>query len=135
VPADQYEVRRLQARIGIRRDVILLPRKIQDHEIQYLHAASDVMVLPYAETLNSGAAMMSASFRKPFLTPKGLAAAALTPLGADLFDGGDPRALTQAMVGYIQGTRTPPQINDDAWQARQPALVSDAFFSALKVLS
>jgi beta-1,4-mannosyltransferase len=135
VPADQDEVRRLQARIGIRRDVILLPRTIQDHEIQYLHAASDVMVLPYAETLNSGAAMMSASFRKPFLTPKGIAATALTPLGADLFDGGDPHGLTQAMVGYIQGTRTPPQINDDAWHARQPALVSDAFFNALKVLS
>ena len=77
---------------GGRPDIRLIPRKILDHEIQYLHRAADVMVLPYAETLNSGAALMAASFRKPFIMPRGTASEGLGPLGAIHFDPADPHA-------------------------------------------
>lgn len=134
LPTEAGALNALHAKAASRRDVTLLPRKIQDHEVQYLHAASDVMVLPYAQTLNSGAAMMAATFKTPFLMPCSTATAALRPLGGDLYDGTDPAGLAQAMTGYADGNRTPPAIDAEAWEARQPAVVSDRFFAALKSL-
>jgi len=68
--ADTDVVRDLHHRWGDSAHVRLLTRKIADHEIQYIHRAADAMVLPYDETLNSGAALMAASFRKPFILPE-----------------------------------------------------------------
>ena len=134
LPVDSTALRTLQARIGTRRDVTLLPRKIQDHEIQYLHHAADVMVLPYAETLNSGAAMMAATFRRPFLMPRGPAAQALEALGGLTYDATAPHGLADGMAQFTRPDAPPAQIDDQAWATRQPAAISDRFFAALRAL-
>ena len=104
-------------------------RLIPDHEIQYLHRASDAMVLPYAETLNSGAAFMAASFGMPFLMPQGRAAAALAGLGVIRFDPAAPDGLEQAMAAVMKGQRG--DTDPAAWDRAAPNAVSAAFFAAL----
>lgn len=104
-------------------------RHIPDYEIQYLHRAADAMVLPYDEALNSGAAFMAASFRKPILMPAGEASAALEGLGAMTFASATPEALEAAMRAVMAGAR-----GVETLQARarvSPQAVSGAFFDAL----
>jgi beta-1,4-mannosyltransferase len=132
--SDQKVLRELQLKIGNRSDIILIPRKIHDHEIQYLHQASDVMVLPYCETLNSGAAMMAASFRRPFIMPQGSTAKSLEPLGAQSFDGDNPDDLARVMALYAQDPQPELQIDEKAWHAKQPEQVSEKFFMDLERL-
>lgn len=135
LPTDTRAVRDVQARIGTRQDVIFVPRKMHDHEIQYLHHAADTMALAYAETLNSGAALMAASFRRPFLIPRGSASDGLESLGAQPFDGDDPNSMIASMRRYAEGPTPPHTIDQDVWQARQPDQISQAFFTALARLA
>lgn len=116
-----------------RPDIRLIPRKILDHEIQYLHRAADVMVLPYAETLNSGAALMAASFCKPFVMPRGSASEGLEPLGAIVFDPADPQALVTAMAAAMAAGRV-PATDPAALAARAPMAISEAFFDRIGAL-
>jgi glycosyltransferase involved in cell wall biosynthesis len=132
IPVETDAVRDLYRFWDGRPDIRLIPRKILDHEIQYLHRAADVMVLPYAETLNSGAALMAATFRKPFIMPRGSASEGLGPLGAILFDPADPQALTAAMAAAMD--TTPDPADPAALAARTPAAISDAFFGRIGAL-
>jgi beta-1,4-mannosyltransferase len=50
--------------------VRLVPRFIEDDELQVFLNASDTVVLPYTEILTSGAAMLALSFGKPVVAPK-----------------------------------------------------------------
>ena len=128
-PGDAAAVRRLVLGWDGHPGVRLVLRQIPDHEIQYLHHAADAMVLPYDETLNSGAAFMAASFGKPVLMPRGPAAAALEGLGVIRFDPADPGALEAAMRAAIAGRRGR---DDPATRERlRPGAVSAAFFAAL----
>ncbi|WP_412507127.1 glycosyltransferase family 4 protein [Roseovarius sp. SYSU LYC5161] len=131
VPGADDTACRLQLDRDLDPDIRLLPRRIQDHEIQYLHRASDVMVFPYAETLNSGAALMSASFRTPFLMPRGLASAPLERLGGILFDPEDPDGLYRAMRSVVAGTSA-PVFDETALEALKPARISGMFFEKLQ---
>lgn len=78
-------------------------KNIPDHEIQYIHRAADAMVLPYAESLNSGAAFMAASFDLPFVMPEGKAARSLRGLGAMFYDPARPDGLEDAMCAVMAG--------------------------------
>jgi len=129
VPSDAGTVQRLQARWGADPDVQLVMRTIPDHEVQYLHRAADVMVLPYGETLNSGAAFMAASFGKPFIMPSGLASDALDGLGLLRFDSDTPDGLETAMQSAMLGVYT--SADPDARAAVAPARVSSLFFDHL----
>jgi len=129
VPSDSATVQRLLDGWGNRQDIRLEMRMIPDHEIQYLHRAADAMVLPYGETLNSGAAFMAASFHKPIIMPAGMAASALDGLGALSFDFDQTGTLEGAMRAVIEGAR-----GDEDPEARarlHPHAVSTAFFEAL----
>lgn len=129
LPVDPDCGRDLQQRWGGQSGVTLLTRKIEDHEIQYLHRASDVMVLPYAETLNSGAAMMAASFRTPFLTPAS-SAKGLSRAGGIGFDREAPDGLRQAMQACLVSAPVAPE--EAALADLAPRYVSELFFQALK---
>lgn len=130
IPGDDDTSANLQSRWGLDQDVRLLPRKILDHEIQYLHRAADVMVLPYSETLNSGAALMAASFRMPFITPRGSGAEPLVRLGAITYDAGQANRLAETMSAVAEG-KTFGEFNQEALDALAPAHVSRMFFEKL----
>jgi len=129
LPVDPDCARELRLRWGGDRRVRLLTRRIEDHEIQYLHRAADVMVLPYGETLNSGAAMMAASFRKPFLLPAGAGARPLAGAGAIPFERDAPDGLISAMRACLDGPCPTPR--EEALAERAPARISERFFRAL----
>ncbi len=81
---------------------------VPPHEVQYLMAAADVVILPYRETLNSGAALLALSFDRPVLAPAAGAFVDLERrLGADwvrTYDGElDPAMLEAAL-------QTPPPV-------------------------
>jgi beta-1,4-mannosyltransferase len=70
---------RLSKRIDVRNEILmaaagdprvhLVLRYIEAKEIQIYLAAADLVVLPYAEILNSGSAMLGLSFDRPVLVP------------------------------------------------------------------
>ncbi len=70
---------RLSKRIDVENDVLtaaagdprvhLVLRYIEAEEIQIYLTAADLVVLPYAEILNSGSAILGLSFDRPILVP------------------------------------------------------------------
>ena len=133
IPVEHDAVRALYHRWDGRPDIRLLTRKIHDHEIQYLHRAADAMVLPYGETLNSGAALMAATFRKPFIMPAGAASKDLEALGAIRFDPADVGALVAAMARVMDAPPPPPA--PEALAARAPDAISSAFMAEIEALA
>lgn len=103
VPSDSKYVISLKNKWGANSNVRFLMRNIPDHEIQYIHKASDAMVLPYGETLNSGAAFMAAGFDIPFIMPFCSASKSLLDLGAICYDQFNEGALESAMFDVLKG--------------------------------
>lgn len=132
IPTDPDEVRAISERWGDAPWLTFLPKDILDHEVQYIHRASDLMVLPYAETLNSGSAFMAASFRRPILMPRGHAAAGLTGLGLITFDPARPGALAEAIGRAMD--RPLPQADPEMLAAIAPERVSAAFMDHVAAL-
>jgi len=132
IPTDTAVARQLDMRWSTDPDVRLLLRKVHDHEIQYLHRGADVIVLPYQETLNSGAAFMAATFRKPYLMPEGRVSDQLKNAGAMCFDADDPDGLLNAMTGCLDGTSS--RFDADVLGKFQPDVISEAFFDAVDTL-
>lgn len=128
VPSDPRVVREIGTRWGGAGWLHFLPQTLPDHEIQYVYRAADVMVLAYETSLNSGAALMAATFGTPFLMPDGPSAAGLEGggrLGYDP-DGG----LAGALAALRDAPAKPPAPADPAWRrARAPAAISRAFMA------
>lgn len=129
VPSDAETVLALKQRWGMNPKVRLLMRNIPDHEIQYIHRASNVMVLPYGETLNSGAAYMAAGFRHPVIMPDGMASRSLEGLGVVKFDSADPDGLLTVMLEVMEGRRG--HYDEEVLAQVQADAVSTRFFNAL----
>src|SRR5690606_23914751 len=101
--SDPETVISLKNKWGANPNVRLIIRNIPDHEIQYIHRASDAMVLPYGETLNSGAAFMAAGFDMPFIMPFCSASKSLLDLGAVCYEQSSEGALISAMTDVLNG--------------------------------
>lgn len=129
VPSEPAVVQRLQQGWGLNPRVRLVLKSVPDHEIQYFHRAADVMVLPYKESLNSGAAHMAASFDRPFIMPEGPSSQALSGLGVIAFDAKKPGGLEATMRAVMDGMRG--TINPEVRAQVAPAAVSAAFFDKL----
>jgi glycosyltransferase involved in cell wall biosynthesis len=71
---------------------------IEDRNLQVYLNACDVVVLPYAESLTSGAAMLAISFGKPVIAPRqGSLIEMVPPSCGLLYDPNDPDGLKKAM--------------------------------------
>ena len=105
VPSDFNTVTELIRRWGTNPNVLLRMEIIPDHEIQYIHHAADVMVIPYGDTLNSGAAYMAASFGKTFVIPDCTAADSLDGVGAIRYNTLMENGLEEAMRSALNGAR------------------------------
>lgn len=93
--------------------VKLVLERIDDHNVQYYFRAADLVVLPYSEVLNSGAALLSLSFDCPVLAPNiGSLAELGDHVGARWFQtySGELTAdhLLNAIVWAISPSRTSP---------------------------
>lgn len=58
----------IKSKLNCRR-IITFFNFIQDSDVQYFFNASDLIVLPFKNILNSGSAMLALSFKKPLLCP------------------------------------------------------------------
>lgn len=130
VPGDADFARALVARFADDPRITLIPRMIEDAEIQYLHHGADVMVMPYSDTLNSGAALMAATFARPFVMPQTAGAEAMVPLGARLYDPAAADGLRGALAACLEAGDTSAP-DPAALAARAPQRISDAFMTAM----
>ncbi|RRY15844.1 hypothetical protein EGJ57_23650 [Brucella anthropi] len=129
VPSHPPTVQRLLQGWSLNPRVHLLMKTISDDEIQYIHRASDVMVLPYHETLNSGAAFMAASFGIPFIMPGGLSSSGMDGLGLVGFDVTKPEALESTMHAVLNGKRG--TVHPLSRTRSTPRVVSRTFFDEI----
>ncbi len=65
----ESEVKRLFEQAGDDPRIRLHLRRIAEEEVQLFFNASDLVVLPFSEILNSGSAILSLSFNRPVLVP------------------------------------------------------------------
>lgn len=73
---------------------------IEDQNLQIYLNACDMVVLPYAESLTSGAAMLAISFGKPVIAPRqGSLIEMVPPSCGFLYDPNDPDGLKNAIAG------------------------------------
>lgn len=71
---------------------------IPDEELAVYLAAIDVMVLPYADILTSGSAMLALSFGRPVAAPRlGVVEEMVSPLAGVLYSPDDTSGLETAM--------------------------------------
>lgn len=97
---------RVRTQLNIRPARIHLEdRFVPNDELQVYFAACNVMVLPYAEILTSGTAMLSISFGRPVIAPRlGHLQDVITPDCGVLYDPSDKAGLSNAMQ-HVQGVQ------------------------------
>jgi len=127
---DYYAV--LRKRVASRADIRLAPGNIRDQRVQYYFNACDVVVAPYLETLNSGVAMLAATFRRMVVAPAegGM---------AEVF-AGDPsllytRTATNGLADALDRAlhhRPNSALFDSILDLHDPARISDQFCRELR---
>lgn len=110
-------------------NIIFDPRNIPDHEVQIFLRAADVVVLPYKETLNSGAAALAATFSRPIVAPSSPAFSG-SGLGTTiLYSSDEPHGLRVALEDFYDGPKLTLRPIPDIFR---PRVVSAEFFKRLK---
>lgn len=92
----QHQIESLVARKSAR--IRFFGEYVPDGELQYYLAAADIVVLPYAEVLTSGSAMLALSFGRPVIAPRrGFLEDVIVSKVGLLYDLSDPQGLATAM--------------------------------------
>ncbi|MGH7823311.1 MAG: glycosyltransferase, partial [Candidatus Binatia bacterium] len=107
---------------------------VPDEELQLYLAAADVVVLPYADVLNSGIVMLAATFGRPVIAPDCGCVGAI--VGEELgirFKPDSPGALEQALL-RVDSLKDPRHADAARRFAESlaPRLVSERFSRALR---
>ena len=93
----EREVKRLVA-VNPER-ILVVSGFIPDEDLQYFLAASNIVVMPYAEILTSGSAMLALSFGRPVIAPRrGFLEDVIVPDVGLLYDMNDHAGLVAAMI-------------------------------------
>ncbi|VEP13844.1 Group 1 glycosyl transferase [Hyella patelloides LEGE 07179] len=80
------------------KNIILVPERVLDDEVQIYLNASDCVLLPYQVFTTSGAAILAMSFGRACIAPRvGFFSDVLDDSGAILYDSTDEKGLLQAM--------------------------------------
>jgi glycosyltransferase involved in cell wall biosynthesis len=136
-PSDYME--KLYSMISARSDIILYADHVDDQALQVFFRASDVVVCPYAMSLNSGVAMTAATFGKPAVVPEMLA-----PVFGDIdqhmigFTPDDHESCLKAAneaanaAGEHADSDGTVKVITDWSEARAPEKVSSEFFRAIR---
>lgn len=108
-----------------------IPSAMEERQVQVLFHAADAVVAPYRRTLNSGVAMLAASFRKPLVAPgNGGVGETFAEDPTLLYDGQPGNGVVEAMERAL-AHRISPAVFDGILARHSPARVSAEFFSAI----
>lgn len=112
----------------------LIPRRTSLGEVTTIMHAADVVALPYVASLNSGAALLAATFGLPIVAPR------IGPF-IEMIDGGlglgyDPMGGPGAIAAALRQSRGfvarfDPSVARAYTDQAEPSVVSEAFMSAL----
>ena len=109
-----------------------IPSPMEERQLQTLFNASDVVVAPYQRTLNSGVALLAASFRRPLVAPRAGGVLETFSQDATLLYSGDPGdTLFDALTRALDHTLA-PEVFDEILERHAPRRISKAFFSELE---
>jgi beta-1,4-mannosyltransferase len=99
-PSTQPEIAELLARMERNSDIVVDARRIPADELSVPLRASDIIVLPYRESLNSGALLLALSFGRPVVAAASPGVTETVKEDAAItFTAGDRGALAQALIG------------------------------------
>jgi len=130
-PVDPAYCEEIAQRVRGRRDVSFWPSTIEDAQLQTLFTAADVVVVPYLRTLNSGVALLAATFRRMVVGPDaGALAQTFAEDPALLYDEADPDGLRGAMARALSHRADESVLGRIAGQ-HDPAALSARFFQGL----
>lgn len=130
-PVDMEYMREVQGAAAANPAIRVIPSSMEEREVQTLFNAADVAVAPYTRTLNSGVALLAASFDKPLVAPAvGGVLETYRDAASLLYDPVASGGLVDAMERAIT---TPPQFRHiEAIRKRHaPARISGEFFTKL----
>ncbi|WP_460454120.1 glycosyltransferase family 4 protein [Arenimonas aestuarii] len=131
-PVDRDYLAAVSARMAGVHGARLVPNAMDERNIQSLFNGCDAVVAPYQRTLNSGVALLAATFRRPLVAPR--AGGVLETYADDaalLYTGDAGDTLLDAMRRAL-GHRPDPAVFDTLLATHRPTAVSDRFFGALK---
>ncbi|KGD86987.1 hypothetical protein JL37_29225 [Achromobacter sp. RTa] len=122
----------LRKRVENRADIRLAPGNVRDQRVQYYFNACDVAVAPYLETLNSGVAMLAATFQRMVVAPaEGGMAEVFAEDPSLLYTRTAVNGLANALERAL--SHRPNRVIFDGILARHdPRLISNQFCQALR---
>jgi beta-1,4-mannosyltransferase len=133
-PVDHDYVSRVRDMAGSMSGVTLSARTVDERDIQTLFNAADVVVAPYKRTLNSGVAMLAATFCKPLVAPRvGGVAETYADDPALLYSEQDGDSLHAAMERSLTHKQNAEGLEKLLVEHR-PDNVSRTFFASIKPL-
>lgn len=131
---DESYFAKLRDKAQLRDDIRLFPGNVRDQRIQTFFNACDMVVTPYLATLNSGVALLAATFRRMVVAPAtGGMAEVYAADPTLLYDGDSPESLTAALERALHH-RPAAGLFDDILHDHDPALISGQFCDALRDL-
>ena len=107
--------------------VLLWLRRVPDEEIQVFMNASDLVVLPYSDVLNSGSAILALSFDRPVLVPElGAMKDLQAAFGPDIVRTYSGELSPPALADALRRPEKPVQINEYVRQRLDWAAIAEA---------
>ena len=122
----------LEARAELMAAVNLIPSAMEERQVQTLLNGADAAVAPYLRTLNSGAALLAASFRRPLVAPRIGGVAETFAADPSLLYTGEPGdTLVDAMERALTA-RIGDHVFEEILQTHRPDAISRDFFTAVR---
>jgi len=129
---DQDYLAELNAKVEHLSAVMLIPSAMEERQVQTLLNAADIVVAPYLRTLNSGAALLAATFRKSLVAPRaGGVAETFAADPALLYSGGAGDTLVDAMERALT-RQVEDHVFEEILQIHRPEGISRRFFAELR---
>lgn len=130
-PVDAGYVAQIQEAAANHPAIRFIPSAMEERQIQVLFNAADVVAAPYRRTLNSGVAMLAATFRKPLVAPcAGGVYETFSEDPALLYQSEAEDGLLEALDRSLDH-RIAAHVFDRILSDHEPARISESFLSQL----
>jgi len=135
-PADPAVAEALRSAADKDSRIILCSEFIADEDVQNYFRAADIVVLPYAESLNSGVVWLSFTFGLPIILPNAEAFQHVRNLGGICsFSANSAEDLAEALTHSIAAVRAGATQQLPNLSAHTPEKVSSDFFRSARALT
>lgn len=131
-PVDSDYANSIQEMSGVCPDIIVTYDVVEDRDVQYYFQASDFVVLPYVNTLNSGLAHLAITFERPVVCPRmnGLLEV-FDDSTAVFYDGTTDDGLSNALASATEYSISLENLKAKKYDYN-PVAVSSLFFESLE---